>query len=454
MAIPLALLGFFRDGTTEYGAARARTDGTWHLVRKQYGDNSSAYSYARFTTAADYAAAKATPGAVAWQLEPFSSVDYTLLLAGLVSPLPMSTTAAGAIAAAVSAGSTDVGPVVQAVSAGNQLLAQMLLGQSTPGNRASEATLGQVLAALLGTLQVGVSGAVTLANQALAVTGEFFPATQAVSGPLTDGQLRAAPFAVTLPSSAATAQGQADTVAQLASVNARLGGALTLTLPAGAATASAQAAGNGLLADVKALLATPSLAASAATSASQLIGNTSLNSIDGKLTGAATAAKQDAQQVALAAIQANTAAAATATQQTAANTYLGVMAGAAGPQPASAYNLISLAGNNAKSVRTGATWLLGGSITNTASAFRYLLLYDLAAAPVSGNVPLMTLAIEPGRTVMLPVPAGRYVPFPTGLALAGGTASALGALSTVVAVVGTSTGLAAGELVVNLAYAS
>ncbi len=43
MANSLALLGFFRVGTTEYGAARARTDGSWHMVRKQYGNDSSVY---------------------------------------------------------------------------------------------------------------------------------------------------------------------------------------------------------------------------------------------------------------------------------------------------------------------------------------------------------------------------------------------------------------------------
>lgn len=433
MATPLTLLGFFRNdtGTAEYGAGRLRTDNNgWHMVRKQYGNNLSVYNYAQFSSQAGFNAAVANLDAVPWVPEPFSNVDYTLILNGLNSAIPSSTSTGGAMLAA-SGGSTDVSPVVNAVAAGNAILANMLTGQTSGGPRATEATLALAAGALRGTLSANVGN---------------WPATQAVSGPVTDAQLRATALPVALPATAATTTLQTTANGLLTDVKGLLGGSLTFTMPTGAAT-----------------------------SQNQLISNTSLASIDTKLTTVATKAGQDASNTALAAIQGNTAAGATAAKQdvlagkqdtanttlavvqtntATGNGYLATLANLAGPQPASAYNLVSLAGNNAKSVRAGATWLLGGTVTNTASAFRYLMLYNLADAPVSASVPNMILCIEPGRTITLPIPAGRYVGFSAGLGIAAGTASALGALSTVVGVVGTSTGLAVGDLVINLSYAN
>lgn len=422
MASPLATLGQFRLGTTEYAAGRARTTGEWHLVRKQYGDDSSTYSYARFTDRAAYLAARAAPDAYPyWQDEPFSTIDYSLLLLPMATPLPASSASAGALPA-TSAGGGDSTALAQAITAmaheqparnadnsmtlrtpdsGAALLVEVKRGTgptTLAANAATETTLAQVLAQLLGTLSVGVNGAVSIANPSLAVTGTFWPTMQPVSGPLTDLQLRAAPVPV------------------------------SVSFPTTQAVS----------------LATAPLAAGASTAALQ----TALNST------VAVASKQDTGNAALAAIQVSTAAAPTAAQQAQANTYLQtiasgltatVVAGSALP-----YSLVSAAGNNPTSVRAGATQLLGLTATNASSSYRYVMLYNLVTAPATGATPLLTLGVPPGQSVSLPIASGKYVAFSVGLGLA---ISSTAVLATIVGGLLGTTGVSANEVVVNATYA-
>jgi hypothetical protein len=412
MAVALATLGQFRLGTTEYAAGRARTTGEWHLVRKQYGNNSSTYSYARFTDRASFVAARNAPDAYAgWQDEPFSTVDYTLLLLPMATPLPASTTSQGALASTANTSSGDDGAALaQAVAlmehsqptrntdgsmvlrtpdSGEPILVKLERATTAPSlaqNAATETTLAKVLAQLAGTLSVGVNGAVSIANPNLAVTGTFYQATQpvsgkfwqdtqpvsgtvsitgtvAVSGPLTDSQLRAAPVPVSL----------SFPITQAVS-------AAALPLPTGASTAALQAQGNGYLATL----------AAAGFSATVVSG------------------------------------------------------------PVTPYSLVAATGNNATLVKTGATQLTSLTVTNATASYKYLMLYNLAAAPGTGATPLLTLGVPPSQSISLPVPGGKYVAFSAGLAFAVGTSANLGTL--VAGLLGT-TGVTAADMVVNLTYA-
>jgi hypothetical protein len=451
MAVALATLGQFRLGTTEYAAGRARSTGEWHLVRKQYGNDSSSYSYARFTDRASFLAARANPDAyTGWQDEPFSTIDYTLLLLPLATPLPASTATGGAMPSVSGRGdsaamveavarcqptrNTDGSMVLRTPDSGEPILVKLERATTAPSlaqNAATETTLAKVLAQLAGTLSVGVNGAVSIANPSLAVTGTFYQAMQpvsgkfwqdtqpvsgavsitgtvAVSGGLTDGQLRAAPVPVSLsfpttqavslataplPTGAATSQAQADQAALLNAINTKLGGSLTVTFPTTQAISAA---------------ALP-LPTGASTAALQATGNGYLQTL--------------------------ASAGFTAT----------VVSG-----PVTPYSLVAATGNNATLVKTGATQLTSLTVTNATASYKYLMLYNLAAAPGTGATPLLTLGVPGGQSISLPVPGGKYVAFSAGLAFAVGTSANLGTL--VAGLLGT-TGVTAADMVVNLTYA-
>lgn len=81
------------------------------------------------------------------------------------------------------------------------------------------------------TVNVGV-GAASTGTQRVAVSSDSFPATQAVSGPLTDTQLRASPVPVSnaslpLPSGASTSTLQTTGNTSLSSIDTKLSGTLT-----------------------------------------------------------------------------------------------------------------------------------------------------------------------------------------------------------------------------------
>jgi hypothetical protein len=454
MANPLATLGQYRIGSTEYGAGRARTDGSWHLVRKQYGDNSSTYSYARFVNKADYLAARANPSIAVWQDEPFSSIDYTLILLPMATPLPASTAAAGAITAPTD-GSTATAAGISTEAAQDKQIAllQQLLTQPAAGStdRATETTLAAVAAQLAGTLNVA---------------GKFFQATQPVSGPLTDTQLRATPVPVSgfpttypvtgaffqatqpvslasapLPAGAATDTLQKVGNAVLSDISTKLGGTLTVAFPtaqpvSGSVSILGTVPVSGPVTDTQ-LRATPLPVSGFPTTypvtgtfwqATQPISATSLP----LPTGASTYAAQQSMQTALDAIKANTA------------------TNAGAPTPVTPYSLVAAMGNNATSVKTSATQLTGLTVTNATSGYRYLMLYNLATAPVTGSTPLITLGVPPTQSVTLPIPSGKYLNFSTGLSLAVGSAASLGTL--VSGLLGT-TGVSANDMVINATYA-
>jgi hypothetical protein len=436
MAIPLATLGQFRIGTTEYGAGRARTDGSWHLVRKEYGNDSSTYSYARFASKADYLAAKANPGAAAWQDEPYSSIDYTLLLAGLVSPLPISTASAGPIASTGS-GSSDSAAVVQAIGTTNDKLTAILNSQAaragtaasehglevmtaalpvrnadgsmvlrnpdngdalrvsierpdTPPslakNAATETTLAKVLAQLVGTLKVGVDGGVNILNfpagfhtlidnPSLAVTGTFWQSTQPVSGTF---------WQATQPVSGKFWQDTQPVSGTFWQTTQPVSIAAMPTTPVTGTFWQATQPVSGPATDAQ-LRATPlPVTATVTTSASQL------------------------------------------------------------------FSLVAALGNNPTLVKAGATQLLGLTVTNAATAYRYIMLYNSATAPATGAAPVAVMGVPPGQSVSLPIQGGKYVAFPTGLSLALGSAASLGTL--VAGLLGT-TGVGANDMVVAATYA-
>jgi hypothetical protein len=248
MAIPLATLGQFRVGTTEYAAGRVRTEFYgWYMVRKQYGNDSSTYSYARFSSKADYLSARANPDAYSdWHDEPYSAIDYSLLLLPMATPLPTSTAAGGAVATSSDATASAAGISTEAAQDKQITLLEQLLAQPASANtdRATETTQAAVLAQLMGTLSVGIDGQVTIANfpsgfhvtvdnptvgltneqlraTPVSVTGAFFQATQPVS-------LAAVPLAA----NAATAALQMAGNASLADISSKLGGTLTVAYPA------------------------------------------------------------------------------------------------------------------------------------------------------------------------------------------------------------------------------
>jgi hypothetical protein len=431
MAVALATLGQFRLGTTEYAAGRARSTGEWHLVRKQYGNDSSTYSYARFTDRASFLAARANPDAyTGWQDEPFSTIDYTLLLLPLATPLPASTATGGAMPSVSGGGdsaamveavarcqptrNTDGSMVLRTPDTGEAVLVKLARSTTPPtlaADAATETTLAKVLAQLAGTLTVGVNGAVSISNPALAVTGTFYQATQPVSGKFWQDTQPVSLAAVPLAPGAATSAGQDAAANLLLAITNRLAGTLAVT---------------GGLTDAQ-LRATP-LPVSFNFPTTQAVSAAALP----LPMGASTSALQ-AQGNAY--LQTLASAGFTAT----------VVSG-----PVTPYSLVAATGNNATLVKAGATQLTSLTVTNATASYKYLMLYNLAAAPGTGATPLLTLGVPGGQSINLPVPGGKYVAFSAGLAFAVGTAPNLGTL--VAGLLGT-TGVTAADMVVNLTYA-
>lgn len=112
---------------------------------------------------------------------------------------------------------------------------------------------------------------------------------------------------------------------------------------------------------------------------------------------------------------------------------------------ATPYKLVSAATTNATSVKASAGTVYMITASNVNAAVRYLKLYNKASAPTVGtDTPVFTFAI-PGNTAG----AGTNIPVPTvGLNFGTGIAFAL----TTEATDAGSTGVAANEIVVNLAY--
>ena len=112
---------------------------------------------------------------------------------------------------------------------------------------------------------------------------------------------------------------------------------------------------------------------------------------------------------------------------------------------ATPYKLVSAATTNATSVKASAGTLYMITASNVNAAARYLKLYNKASAPTVGSdTPVFTFII-PGNTAG----AGTNIPIPTvGINFSTGIAFAL----TTEATDAGSTGVAANELVINLAY--
>lgn len=312
-----------------------------------------------------------------------------------------------------------------------------------------------------------VSGSVTVGNfpATQAVTGKFWQNTQPVSGDFYQAVQPVSASSLPLPTGAATAQGQSDELAQLLAITTKLGGPLTFTLPSGAATSAKQDTGNTSLNSIDTKLGLQ------ATAARQDAGNASLTAIGAQLAGnlTVTGPATDAQlratplpvSVNFPAVQPVSATAwplptgaATAALQATANGYLQTLATAGFTAtvqsgPATPYSLVSATGNNASLVKSGATQLLGLTVTNATSAYRYLMLYNSAAAPATGAAPLITLGVPPNQSITLPIPGNKYLAFSAGLSLAVGTSANLGTL--VAGLLG-ATGVAAGDMVICAVY--
>lgn len=112
---------------------------------------------------------------------------------------------------------------------------------------------------------------------------------------------------------------------------------------------------------------------------------------------------------------------------------------------ATPYKLVSAASTNATSVKASAGQVYMITASNVNAAVRYLKLYNKASAPTVGtDTPVFTFAI-PGNTAG----AGTNIPVPAvGLAFSTGIAFAL----TTEATDAGTTGVAASEIVINLAY--
>lgn len=113
---------------------------------------------------------------------------------------------------------------------------------------------------------------------------------------------------------------------------------------------------------------------------------------------------------------------------------------------ATPYKLVSAATTNATSVKGSAGQIFMITASNVNAAVRYLKLYNKASAPTVGSdTPVLTFAI-PGNTAG----AGTNIPIPAcGIAFGTGIAFAL----TTEATDAGSTGVAANEIVINMAYA-
>lgn len=79
---------------------------------------------------------------------------------------------------------------------------------------------------------------------------------------------------------------------------------------------------------------------------------------------------------------------------------------------------VSAASTNATSVKASAGQVYGIVVNNQNAAVRYLKLYNKASSPTVGtDTPVKTIAIQPGQTLSVPVPAVGWV-FSTGIAFA------------------------------------
>jgi hypothetical protein len=236
-----------------------------------------------------------------------------------------------------------------------------------PTGAATEVTLAAIDAKLGASLPLP-TGAATSANQvtanaSLAAIDTKLGGTLAVSGPLTDAQLRASAVPVS---------------------------AASLPLPSGAAT------------------------------------ETTLSSIDTRLNVMDDWDESDRAKVNIIAGQAGvtggSGAADAATQRVAlatdANTVKQAAHTSGGATP---YKLISAATTNATSVKASAGQVYGIQVFNSNAAIRYLKLYDKASAPTVGtDVPVKVIAI-PGNTAG----AGVVAPISIGAAFSNGIAFAL-----------------------------
>lgn len=125
---------------------------------------------------------------------------------------------------------------------------------------------------------------------------------QAVTGPLTDTELRASPVAVSLssaplPTGAATAARQDTLLAAVDGIEAALAGSLTVGLPSGASTAAKQDTGNTSLATIAGAVAGTEMqvdvltlpAVSIATKTITVVANTFASAGDNTIVGAPAA---------------------------------------------------------------------------------------------------------------------------------------------------------------------
>jgi hypothetical protein len=113
---------------------------------------------------------------------------------------------------------------------------------------------------------------------------------------------------------------------------------------------------------------------------------------------------------------------------------------------ATPYKLVSAATTNATNIKNGAGQIFMVTASNVNAAVRYLKFYNKATAPTVGtDTPVLTFAI-PGNTAG----AGTNIPIPAcGIAFGTGISFAL----TTEATDAGTTGVAANEIVINVAYA-
>lgn len=229
-----------------------------------------------------------------------ASIDskVTTTASGIRVDVVASTLPSGAATASLqTAGNSSLSSVDAKLSATNSTLA--LIDTHVDGLEALATAGNASLASIDGKL-----------TAPLAVTGDFYQATQpvsAVSLPLPAGASTEATLALI--------KAKTDNIDVLLSTRTKPSdtqpvSAVSLPLPAGASTAANQTTANGLLASIDSKLTAPlaisaaalPLPAGAATAVRQDTGNTSLASIDGKLTGVATAARQDTGNTSLGSI--------------------------------------------------------------------------------------------------------------------------------------------------------
>jgi len=210
----------------------------------------------------------------------------------------------------------------------------------------------------------------------------------------------------------------------------------TVSLPTLASTSTLQTTGNTSLSSIDTKLT------SQATATKQDTGNTSLASIDGKV---ATSAKQDTGNTTLSTIATNTGALLTDTQLRATPVPFSPRPNTTGANGTTPYKLISLASTNANSIKVSGGNLYSVLAIGLTSTVRYLKFYNKASAPTVGtDVPVFTIPVPAntqGAGVALGFTIG--VNFSAGIALAitsGSADSDTGAVG-------------AGDVILNLTYA-